>query len=48
MFYDPITNQFTKVDHEPRINWIDKQSYMNDAIRSFIELFGNLMGLCGL
>ncbi|MBH18739.1 MAG: hypothetical protein CMD91_04160 [Gammaproteobacteria bacterium] len=45
MFYDSITNQFTKVDHEPRINWVDKQSYMNDAIRSFIELFGNLMGL---
>ena len=45
MFYDSITNQFTKVDHEPRIYWVDKQSYMNDAIRSFIELFGNLMGL---
>ncbi|RZD43393.1 MAG: hypothetical protein CXT73_00750 [Methanobacteriota archaeon] len=45
MFYDSITNQFTKVDHEPLINWVGKQSYMNDAIRSFIALFGNLMGL---
>ena len=45
MFYDSITNQFTKVDHEPNILWVDKQSYMNDAIRSFIALFGNLMGL---
>ena len=45
MFYDPITKKFTKVDHEPRINWVDKQQYMNDAIRSFIELFGNLMKL---
>jgi hypothetical protein len=47
MFYDPITKQFTKVDHEPRINWVGKQQYMNDAIRSFIALFGNLMGLRG-
>ena len=45
MFYCPDKKIFTKVDHEPRINWVDKQTYMNDAIRSFIELFGNLMKL---
>ena len=47
MFYDSITKQFTKVDHEPNINWVDKQTYMSDAIRSFIALFGSLMNLRG-
>jgi len=47
MFYDLKTNQFTKVDHEPELLWVNKQTYMNDAIRSFIALFGNLMGLRG-
>jgi hypothetical protein len=47
LFYCPKQNTFTKVDHEPLINWIDKQAFMNDAIRSFIALFGNLMGLRG-
>ena len=47
MFYDPKTNQFTKVDHEPNIIWVNKQTYMNDAIRSFITLFGGLMQFCG-
>tara|TARA_B100000586_G_C20056893_1_gene404535 strand:+ start:427 stop:1200 length:774 start_codon:yes stop_codon:yes gene_type:complete len=47
MFYCPEQKLFTKVDHEPNILWVDKQSYMNDAIRSFIILFGNLMNLRG-
>jgi len=47
MFYDLKTNQFTKVDHEPNIIWVNKQTYMNDAIRSFIALFGGLMVLRG-
>ena len=45
MFYYPEQKLFTKVDHEPEIMWVDKQTYMNDAIRSFIELFGKLMAL---
>jgi len=45
MFYSPEQKTFAKVDHEPNILWVDKQTYMNDAIRSFIALFGNLMGL---
>jgi len=47
MFYCPNQKIFTKVDHEPRINWERKQQYMNDAIRSFISLFGALMALRG-
>jgi hypothetical protein len=47
MFYCSEQKLFTKVDHEPNILWGDKQSYMNDAIRSFIILFGNLMNLRG-
>jgi len=47
MFYCPKQNVFTKVDHEPEIIWVSKRQYMNDAIRSFIELFGNLMKLRG-
>ena len=47
MFYCPDTKQFTKVDHEPNILWVGKQTYMNDAICSFITLFGALMGLRG-
>jgi|TARA_B100001105_G_scaffold243998_1_gene225389 hypothetical protein len=43
MFYDSITKQFTKVDHEPNILWVNKQTYMNNAIRSFIALFASLM-----
>ena len=45
MFYCPTQKLFTKVDHEPNISLVDKQTYMNDAIRSFIVLFGNLMAL---
>tara|TARA_B100000686_G_scaffold105613_1_gene112791 strand:- start:11973 stop:12749 length:777 start_codon:yes stop_codon:yes gene_type:complete len=45
MFYCPDKKLFTKVDHEPQLNWVDKQNYMNDAIRSFIALFGSLMNL---
>ena len=47
MFYCSKTNAFTKVDHEPSITWIEKDVYMNDAIRSFIALFGGLMGFRG-
>ena len=45
MFYCPNTKIFTKVDHEPDIIWLKKDAYMNDAIRSFIALFGALMNL---
>ena len=45
MFYCPERKIFTKVDHEPNISWVNKQTYMNDAIRSFIALFGSLMAL---
>jgi hypothetical protein len=47
MFYSPKEKMFAKVDHEPNILWVDKQTYMNDAIRSFIALFGGLMALRG-
>ena len=45
MFYSPEQKTFAKVDHEPNILWVEKDVYMNDAIRSFIALFGGLMAL---
>ena len=47
MFYN-LENGFTKVDHEPTLNWIDKQQYMTQAIRSFIKLFADLMMYRGI
>ena len=47
MFYCPKTNVFTKVDHEPNITFVDKDRYMNEAVRSFITLFSSLMSLKG-
>ena len=42
MFYSSEKG-FTKVDHEPTLNWVRKEEYINQAIRSFVKLFADLM-----
>ena len=47
MFYSPEKG-FTKVDHEPTLNWVRKEEYINQAVRSFIKLFADLMPYQGI
>tara|TARA_A100001037_G_scaffold272661_1_gene268993 strand:+ start:1422 stop:2246 length:825 start_codon:yes stop_codon:yes gene_type:complete len=47
MFYSP-ENGFTKVDHEPTLSWVRKEEYINQAVRSFVKLFADLMQYQGI